>query len=254
MANDLGNKSLEQLGKEKIQAEINILEARLEKEFPDEKPPGRLGRLADFARKWSAFVLGSLTLTSAIIGVFLPLGQYLEEKRKALEYDLNENMIGFVDHLDSDSSALANRAVMMLSYYEVNSIPILLFFLEISEDDKIDFRRRIIETIDLIYSDERGNEIVGLIMVRMQNNLSQLKMRSDSDKEKVDSKKLMALYNFIGLIKVMELRSSDKKLVTKTYTEMKTTICADPFLRDDFDVMGVFYEICDFIGVKAECK
>ena len=96
MAEDLDKKSIEQLQKEKLQSEIDILRARLEKEYPDNNPPGFFDKIADFARKWSAFILGSVTLISAVFGVFVPLSEYLDESRRALQYDLNENMIGFV--------------------------------------------------------------------------------------------------------------------------------------------------------------
>ena len=108
---NLDSKSIQDLEKEKLQAEIDILNARLEKEYPDETPPSRFDKLASFAQKWSAFILGAVTLFSAVFGVFVPLGEYLDERRKALEYELNENMIGFVEDLNSDSENIANRGV-----------------------------------------------------------------------------------------------------------------------------------------------
>lgn len=254
MANDLNKKTLEQLQKEKLQGEIDILQARLAQEYPDGKPPGFFDKLADFARKWSAFILGSVTLISAIFGVFVPLSEYLDESRKALEYDLNENMIGFVKDLDSDSADLANRGIMMLSYYEMNSIPILLFYLEGSRNDQKPFRLKIIETIDLIYSDSRGNELTNRIVTRMQNSLSKLKTFDRNGDEKIDPNNLRVLYNYMDLIKGTKLRDNDLETIEENFAEMKDTICADEFLRNDLDVSGIFYEICEYLGVDETCK
>ena len=185
----------EQLEKEKIQAEINILEAQLKKEYPDEKPPGKLDKLASFAQKWSAFILGSVTLISAVFGVFLPLSEYLAEQKRALEYELNENMIGFVNDLQTDS--LASRGVVMLSYYEENSLRILLFYLETSSMGN--FQNKIIETTNLIYM-KRSSNVLGEITFRLRNNFELLKDEYiSSGTNKVNSTRQLAVRNYLNL-------------------------------------------------------
>jgi hypothetical protein len=129
--NSPGNKSIQDLEKEKLQAEIDILKAQLATEYPiKDKETGWFEKVAIHVKGWSAFILGAVTLISAVWGVFLPLSEYLVEQRRVLEFQLNQNMIGFVDDLNSEDPAVANKGVMMLSYYQENSIPILLFFLE----------------------------------------------------------------------------------------------------------------------------
>lgn len=246
---NLDKKSIQDLEKEKLQAETDILRARLDKEFPDEKPPTRLSRLAEFTRNWSAFILGSVTLFSAVFGVFVPLSQYLDERRKALEYDLNENMIGFVEDLNSDSLAISTRSVMMLSYYEVNSIPILLFFLESSKDTE--FIDKISETIGLIYSDNRGTEIVEVVLRRIQNNFDEIKDEF-SQTGSVNDKRRLALLNYLELMDVLKLRKPDQKDANEVYIEIRAQICQDSALEET--IISVFWNICDFLDVDYNCE
>jgi len=254
MAEDLDKKSIEQLQKEKLQSEIDILHARLAKEYPDDDPPGFFDKIADFARKWTAFILGSVTLISAVFGVFVPLSEYLDESRRALQYDLNENMIGFVKDLNSDSTELANRGIMMLSYYEMNSIPILLFYLEGSQNNQKEFRLKIIETIDLIYADSKSSEIIEMVLVRLENNLGRLKIINRNGKERINADVLRYVYNYIELLNGLRLDNNDYKMVTEKFAEMKKLICTDDFLRDDIEVSGIFYEISEYLGEEATCK
>ena len=246
---NLNKLSIQDLEKEKIQAEIDILKARLDKEYPDEKPPGRFARLAEFGRKSSAFLLGALTLFSAIWGVFIPLSEYLEEQRKALEYDLNENMIGLVDSLNSPNPIVANRSIMMLSYYEVNSIPILLFFLESSRDPE--FIDKINETIGLIYSDNRGTEIVEVVLTRIQNNFDEIKDEF-SQTGSVNDKRRLALLNYLELMDALKLRKTDQKEANKVCTEIRAQICQDKALEET--IITVFWTICDFLDADYNCE
>jgi len=249
MTNDPVDKSLEQLEKEKLQAEINILNARLQKEFPEGKPPGMWDKLAAFAQKWSAFILGTVTLFSAVFGLIVPLSEYLDGQRRALEYDLNENMIGFVNDLNTDS--LANRGVVMLSYYEVNSIPILLFYLETSENDQEEFRARLIETINLIYINNRNQDIYEMIANKINILFAQIKDEYASP-EGINPKRRLGLLNYLELIDGMKLSSSDRVKVKEQYTRMRTEICQTEGFADD--IFAIYSTICFYLEVDLDCN
>lgn len=254
MANDLGTKSLEQLEKEKIQAEINILEARLDKEFPDEKPEGRLGKIAGFARKWSAFILGTVTLISAVFGVFVPLAEYLDERRNALKYDLNEIMISFVDNMMSTDPDTQNRGLMMLSYYEINSIPILLHFL--SKLDNSESRQKITENIHWIHFDNPGNNIVEMVLGRVQYNFEKLKSISSSGDFSIDDGAQRAIQRYIDLLKVLKFSSKECRNVTSNFEEILVTMDTDPdqFYETNTNAKGVKAKISGFLENSEYCN
>ena len=249
MTQDQVDKTLEQLEKEKIQAEINILEARLIKEFPEDKPAGRMDRLAEFASKWSTFILRSITLVSAIFGIFVPLSDYLAQQQKALEYELNENMIGFINDLNTDS--LANRGVVMLSYYEVNSIPILLFYLETSGNEAIEFRAKLIETIGLIYADSRNREILDLIAGRLQNTFNHIKDDYTS-KTEINPNRRLAMLNYLELVDEMKLVDRDHVKIKNLYTQLHEDICQTEGFSDN--IFAIYSTICFYLDVDLDCK
>lgn len=246
--------SVEDLEKEKLQAEIDILKARLSKEYPDDKPRGRFDKLAGFARKWSAFILGTVTLISAIFGVFVPLAQYLEERRNALKYDLNENMIGFVDDMMSGNPDSVNRGIMMLSYYEINSVPILLYFL--SKSDQRVEKQKMIENITWIHFDNPGNDIVEMVMGRMQYNFEKLKIRDNDGDYFVDNAPQRAIFNYVDLLKELKLSGSECRMIDTKFNNILDKMDDDP---DDFydtnpDAKGVRNKITTFIESNEDCK
>ncbi|MEJ2595787.1 MAG: hypothetical protein P8100_11840 [bacterium] len=259
MNNDPAGKSLEQLEKDKLQAEIDILHARLLKEFPEEKTPGWTDKLAGFAQKWSAFILGTVTLISAVFGIFVPVSEYLAEQRRALQYDLNENMIGFVNDLTNDS--LANRAVVMLSYYEVNSIPILLFYLETTTFYQNDFRTKLIETISMIYADTRNDEILDLIIVKMDNTFQRIQDDFlNSEGQEINGARRQAMLNYIHLINGMKLSHSDQKKVLRLYGNMRDVLCSTTVETANASIvfkdkaLAIFQNICIYMGVDYDCS
>jgi hypothetical protein len=243
-------KTTQDLEKEKLQAEINILKAKLAVEYPEEeeKEPGWFDKISSYAGKWSAILLSVVALISAIWGVFLPLSEYLAEQRKALEFNLNENMIGFVDDLNSDSAAIANRGIMMLSYYEVNSIPILLFFLESSRNDQKEYRGKIIGTVNLIYEDSNDDAIIEIILRKIENTFTEIKEGHEKDAS-IDTKR-RAMFNYMDLINGMNLRSGDKDDVEDLYEDFKSTICQDPTFKEE--VPGLFGQIYVYLGLNEE--
>jgi hypothetical protein len=253
-ADKLNNKTIEQLENEKLQAEIDILHARLAKEFPEEKRQRWYDKLAEFARKWAAFVLGTVTLISAIFGVFVPLAEYLEERRNALKYALNENMIGFVDDMMSGDTEKVNRGIMMLSYYEINSIPILLYSLSESESGAT--RQKIIENIHWIHFDNKNNGIVEMILGRMQYNFEKLKVVNSQGELEVFGASQVAMQNFIDLLKVLKLSNSECEDITVNFEIILDTMNNDPdqFYNENSDAKGVKRKMTGFLENNKYCK
>lgn len=221
---NLDKKTLQDLEKEKLQAEVDILKAQLAAEYPDARSPKWYDKLAMFARKWSAFILGSVTLISAIFGVFIPLTQYLDERRNALKYDLNENMIGFVEDLSSDDPKEAQRGIEMLGYYEMNSIPILLYTLSKEEkpenDNMNSLRSKIIENIHWIHFDNKRNDIVEMVMGRIHYNVDKLKEQNEEGNYVLNQVSLRAIVNYIDLLKVLKLSSRECGIITDNFEQI----------------------------------
>lgn len=246
------NKSIHDLEKEKLQVEVEILKVQLAKDLPDVKPKKWFDKLADFARKWSALMLGTVTLISAIFGVFIPLSEYLDERRNALKYNLNENMIGFVDDMMSDDDETANRGIMMLSYYEINSIPILLYFLSRSESEES--TKKIIENIHWIHFDNSNNTIVEMVMGRMQFNFEKLKVTTEEGELRIDEEGQTAVQNYIDLIKVLQFTSNECRIITSNFNTILKKMDEDGFYNTNTDAKGVKNKLKRFLTNNDSCN
>ena len=253
----LDKKSIQDLEKEKLQAEINILKAKLKSEYPVNEPEGYFNRVAGFAQKWSAFILGSVTLISAIWGVFVPLSEYLDARRNALEYNLNENMIRFVKGLNSYDTDTAKQSVMMLSYYETNSIPILLYYFENSEIDyDVDLRAKIIETISMIYDGNKNKKIIEEIIRGINISFDNLKTTGSEGNQMINEQKRNALGYYMEMLPRMKLTDRHKSEIRKTLVDLQEKMCKDIFLMDE--AKTYFDNICVYVypddSKQCECN
>lgn len=245
--------SITDLEKEKIQVEIDILKAQFEKDFPKRVHKKRLEQLSEFSRKWIAVILAGATLISAILGVVIPLNDFLVEQRKKLEYELNGDMIGFVDALSSDDEKKAKEGVMMLSYYETNSIPILLFYLENSEviEDEV-LRKKIIETISMIYANNKSKKIIKEISQGIRTSFDHLKTTDDRGGQVINLNKRYALGYYLELLNTMKLNSRHQDDIKDLFIELKGEICEDKFLKNEIDTF--FDNISSYLGEKKPYK
>jgi len=102
-------------------------------------------------KNWIGFISLIVGLFVAVWGLFSPVASYVESQAKKTTYELNSNMIGLVTN--SKTLDEKNRAITLLAYYEGNSLPILIFFLESVSFDSS--KSTIINSIARIY--EQGD-------------------------------------------------------------------------------------------------
>lgn len=127
---------MEELEKKKIQTEIDHITALTE----ELKSKNTLNEQIAHNRikRWMGSILSLISVIAAIIGIIIPLNNFLVESNNKLQYELNENMINLVDNLDSQSKLIQLRSMILLSYYEENSLKVLLFQLyQTSPEDKV---------------------------------------------------------------------------------------------------------------------
>jgi hypothetical protein len=206
---------LEDLQKEKLQAEINLIKARIKKDYPEAKPLGRLDKIAGFFKKWNAVILALIAVGGGFWGVFSPVKKYFDEQSKSVQFTLNENMIAAMDSLSSTNTSEAENAILVLSYYELNAIPVLLFNLERTNLENTELISNYYETINLIYNRKRIG-IVDRIVVKLEENFNSL-----FEDGNFVAKKYYALQNLSGLLNNLNLNWFDKKRVSKHYKKVK---------------------------------
>jgi hypothetical protein len=176
-------------------------------------------------KNWTAVALGIIAAASAAWGVFGPIATYVDVKRRQLTFELNDNMIKFVDSLRSGEDLAKNDALLMLMYYEQNALPIFYHKLESCryERDKADFNL-LTDAINRIYilNDRR---VVKGILKRCDALYANLFSYKD-DKSDVDlnTMKYNAIISYTYLLGSLDLNSKDRKETRNYLTGMQSRI------------------------------
>ncbi|WP_436516328.1 hypothetical protein [Ekhidna sp. To15] len=127
-----------------LESENELLRLEIESKS---KRPSKTDRFTGFFKKWAGVIVTFFSLIGGLWGVFLPIKSYYEEKSKQLQYELNGSMISIVEGLYDKDPIKKNGAVVLLSYYEENALPILLHNLETSDETE----NEVITTVSKIY-------------------------------------------------------------------------------------------------------
>jgi hypothetical protein len=160
-----------------------------------------------------------VALASSTWAVFVPIADYFDEKRKTYEVKLSSDMITLVNNLDDSSSqSKVDNSILMLSAYENDAIPYLLYKLEgdgPSEKEAGKTREVIIRALQIIKNKKSvdKDEMMTLIhdsahLYFMLNNSPDI---SPTQKE--------TIYDYIKLLSLVGC--DDKKKIFTLYAEMK---------------------------------
>lgn len=195
------DQNIEDLEKQKLEIEIEILKQNLEKE---KKSANSKPNLGEIIRKNTVVILALISVLGGFIGIILPVNQYFEAKRKEMLPVLNNEIISLVDKLNDSSEIVQEEATVMLTYYGLNAIPVLLLRLERSSIDAE--TRRLIQAINSIH--EEGNpgvleEIFSSFMVEFKRNYQKTIMD--------EIPYFYRIYNYKELLINMDLSRKEKK-------------------------------------------
>jgi len=188
--------------KKKLVAEKNHFEA-LTKEVNKRLEPAKPD-WEEKVRKYTGVAIAIATAAAAIWGFILPVNIYLKERRAALTYELNDQMIKLVTDLDSDTQAVAERSILLLSYYEENSIPILLYKLERTDLNSETMISNISETITKIYEKDK----VDLSKLYRRVNKKMKKLKSVSEINDFD---LYTIHHILHIIDQLPMKEKESK-------------------------------------------
>jgi hypothetical protein len=196
--------------------------------------PGSKHPISETIKNWTAITLGIISVAAGIWGILGPVKEYIEERKNHLTYELNDNMITFVNDLRSDSTQLKEQALIMLMYYEKNALPILYYKLEKTRksDDGI-FVDQLVDAINGIYNKIR-KAIVNEIFVRCDNIYYNLFKYDETFKKELLNKTLYnAITNYSYLLGKLDLTRQDKKLAKDFLLKLDLTISTADSTRTD---------------------
>ncbi len=187
--------------------------------------PGSKHPISETIKNWTAIILGIISVAAALWGILGPVKEYIEERKNHLTYELNDNMIKFVNDLRSDSAQLKEQAWIMLMYYEKNALPILYYKLEKTKksNDEI-FVEQLVDAINGIYYKNRKG-IVDEIFVRCDNIYDNLfKYDEGFQKELLNKTLYNAITNYTYLLGKLDLTKQDKRLAKDYLLKLEEAI------------------------------
>jgi len=233
-------KTIQELEKEKLQEEINLLRAKLSNEYPDAKPKSFWEKLSDFFRKWYSFILAVFAILGGFWGIFYPVKTYFNEQQKAVQYTINGNMIAALEGLESEGSASKENSIIILSYYDLNAIPILLNkYIESDYDDK-NLQQDYIEAISLIYN-RKQKEVMDRIIIKMRKNYNL------NDKNN-NTMRLYPLLHLHDLILSLDMNGVDEDKVLAFYAKLVAQLNENTALMEKGDMPLFKQKLENFIN------
>lgn len=132
---------------DKIKKEIELLEIELKLKR------SKWNRLA----AWSGWIAAIVLLISNSFGVFQSMVTYYDKRAEQTEFNLNQGIITLVTDKNVELEQRI-KIITLLSYYEYNSLPTLIYFLE--RDKNRDVRNAVVESLKRILRNSRRKDAI----------------------------------------------------------------------------------------------
>lgn len=187
--------TLEELKKSEIESKIGLNDAKknaFEKKI-EESPKG-----TPWHDRLQA-LLTIITILGGIVTLWIKSDQYISQQKTQYDRNLNQQMVEFVNDLTSDNDEKRDLALMMLSYFEFDAIPIYLYKLERSSHENAFAVTLMIKNI-LSTDAMRAKESTDLI-IKYTSDLFVKELNKNMEELQID-----ALLNFLLLLREIEVR------------------------------------------------
>lgn len=190
------------LADQKTHAETKLVLEKIKTER-NSRNPGSLEQLKSFLPA----IVTLVSIAAAMLAFWGDLQKYLaykeaEEIRKAKEsnFQFNDKMVTLVNDLDNNKTS--DRAVMLLSYFGHDAIPILLFKLERTDKDS---SNNVIVSIAEIYHNAAENDTILHKILHNAEKAFDYQARYRTP----DNRNLDALDNYFLLFEYMGIKEQD---------------------------------------------
>jgi hypothetical protein len=220
----------------KMELELESLKIKLDKERKDLKPSWG-SKFFNQTTKTVSLGVAFVSLLAGIWSLVIPARNYFNERQKQLHYNLSKEMIDLANNLRIDSASLQQESVLLLSYYDMNAMPILLYQLEnFSNSIEKTMVDHVIKTISLVYMrNQKGvtNEIIYYF-----TNI----FRQTDTERKWDERKYNSLLNYGELINKITFRDKDRRRILSMISQMQEDVAKESGLSEK---MGGFNDLLD---------
>lgn len=182
----------EELELTKLYTEVEILKVKLESERREHEEKIKRNHFESRLKNWTPIILTGVSILAGLFGILFPSFKYLQQQKERYKFEFNKEMVGFVNDLSSPDEDKKERAIMMLTYYESDAVPILLYRLE-----KIHYEQKQLITNALRGIQNLSIKDKELIESRLMTNAQDFFQRGYVEPiEKVENK-IFGLLNYI---------------------------------------------------------
>ncbi|MEJ2595018.1 MAG: hypothetical protein P8100_07810, partial [bacterium] len=156
------------------------------------------------------------SVIAAVIGVIIPVNNYFEAKKKEMIPTLNSEIIDLVDKLNDSVEREQEKAIVMLSYYGLDAVPMLLYRLEMVGESESE---RLIQAIKNAYEDNPEGVMTAILKAFSEEFEKNYKKR-DLDEIGYYPK----FDNYIRLLRKLDLQKSEEKMIRNQFEEFEEKI------------------------------
>lgn len=103
-------------------------------------------------KNWTALILGFVTLIGGAVTLFIQIDSFLEQRRKALEFTINNELLELVNMLNSKVPGTKENAALLMANYKMDAVGLLVQQLNIplNADSAYPSPDIVIKSLDLI--------------------------------------------------------------------------------------------------------
>ena len=190
-----------------------MLKQNLEKEKKAREGKKDIGEII---HKNIALLLAVISVAAGLFGVIIPVNDYFEAKKKEMIPTLNSEIIDLVDKLNDSVEREQEKAIVMLSYYGLDAVPMLLYRLEMAGEGE---NVRLIQAINNAY-DENPKGVMNAIMKAFAEEFEKNYRKNDIDE--------MGYYpkfdNYIKLLMKLEIGKNERQIIESQFREFEEKI------------------------------
>lgn len=216
--------TIAELKKKRLQIEIRKfeLETKLYDKELKETNGNKKQDWSELINRGYKIALALIALCTGLWGMIIPVRNFVQNAQKEYEFQLDGVILQSMSMLTSDDLTSRKRAVLTLTYYKKDAIPILLFGLE-EEGRMRNKNTQFIELIkgaivDISNTSERKERTI--IHDKILDSFNKL-LDSESEKEDTELVNIHGLISYIEVISELQLKDVEKSAVDSRLSNIK---------------------------------
>lgn len=234
----------EELEKQKLQAEIEEIKLKVKAENQRLDAERKDASRANL-RSWAAIIISLITIVTGGFTIGEKFYAFLSQNEQAQKVKVSKEMIELVKGLNSNNENDRTNAILLLSAFEMDAVPVLLKNLESSDNPEplIESLERIKERMEIkgpfrYFFPSRSKDFLNTLRKRAQEvfdqELKNLKTSDDATSTDISNHAYLAIMNYINALKRLDNKKNVEDLFQEWTTEIEKRQPIAKSVKEDF--------------------